>query len=101
MNGDLITSLDDERVDLALTFALSPEQIPSPPRSKRYADRLRWALCVMEPVHPSLPFIAGVFSHCLSKGGLTGPQAKVASEIIIRLEEAYWEELENKGDGVL
>lgn len=101
MNGDLITSLDDERVDLALAFALSPEQIPSPPRTESYADWLRWAVCVMEPVNPSLPFIAGVFSHCLSKGGLTGPQAKVASEIITRLEGAYWEQLESNDGGEL
>lgn len=90
MDKSLISRADDERIESVMTFELEADQIPPPPASLRYSDKLRWAVCAMPSDHSQLTFVAGVFAYCLQNHGITQRQASAVDGILAKLADEYY-----------
>lgn len=60
--------------DLSFTYTLFAHEVPAPPSSPFYLDKLRWLAMVMDPDDPDLAFVCSVLAQGLDKSGLTEKQ---------------------------
>ena len=76
--------------DHGMTFGLTGDRVPDPPDGDKWADILRWLICVMDADDKSFAFVAGVFAHCLKNGGyVTERQSRAANRIWKRVFEEW------------
>lgn len=71
------------------TWSLYDIETPQPPDSVRWADVLRWLVCVMDPDDKSLSYVASCLSHALQFNGLSDKQHIVCAKISDRVRASY------------